>query len=62
MGGSRRNSISHDHELVARAIAGVSGIVAAFAGNEPTGAAISDVVFVAVFAAFVTWSGASASW
>jgi hypothetical protein len=62
MGGSRRNSISHDHELVARAIAGVSGVVAAFAGNEPTGAAISDVVFVAVFAAFVTWSGASASW
>jgi len=44
------------------AIAGVSGVAAAFAGLHPTGSTPIDVVLVAVAVAGVTWAGATVPW
>lgn len=58
----RRNTISHDAEIVVLVVAAIAGIAAALAGCEPTGHAVPDAVLCASTAAFVTWLGASAPW
>jgi hypothetical protein len=59
---SRRNQITRlDAQLVA-AVAAISGVVANFAGCEPTGETWPDAVLTFGLAALVTWLGASAPW
>ena len=62
MKGKRRNSITARDSLVVIAVAVGSGVLAAFAGCNPTGELFSDVAVTAMFAAFVTWAAASAPW
>ena len=59
---SRRNQITRADERVIRALSVVAGVVAVFSGARPTGGIVADVLLVALFGAFVTWTGASATW
>ncbi|MEM8619419.1 MAG: DUF4012 domain-containing protein [Actinomycetota bacterium] len=43
-------------------VAAVSGIAAAFAGLEPTGSTLIDVVLAVIGVGVVTWAGSSAPW
>ena len=55
----RRNRVD---ERYAVAIAAVAGIAAAFAGAQPTGGAVVDVMLVVAGVAAVVWAAASAPW
>ena len=55
----RRNRVDERHAVV---IAAVAGVFAASAGARPTGAALVDVLLVAVGVAAVVWASASAPW
>ena len=62
MGTTRRNEITHGDSLAILGVAALAGIAAAFAGCEPTGAAVPDAVLCFGAAAFVTWVGAASPW
>jgi hypothetical protein len=62
MKGKRRNSITARDSSLVIAVAIASGVIAAFAGCNPTGEHVSDALVTAAFAAFVTWATASAPW
>lgn len=55
----RRNRVD---ERLALGIAAIGGAVAAFAGAEPTGSTVVDVVLVVIAAGAVVWASASAQW
>lgn len=62
MASQRRNHIGRTDSALATALAAVSGVVACFAGCEPTGNAVPDAVLTFSLAALVTWLGASSPW
>jgi hypothetical protein len=62
MAGKRRNQIGYQDAVVVAVLAAVSGVLAVFSGNEPTGNTAGDIVLTAGLAAFVTWAAASAPW
>ena len=55
----RRNRVDERHAIV---VAALAGIAAAFAGAQPTGSAIIDVILVVAGVAAVVWAAASAPW
>jgi uncharacterized protein DUF4012 len=62
MPAGRHNRLRGSQPLVVAIIAGVAGVLAAFAGLNPTGSRVVDVVVVAVAAAAVTSAAATAPW
>jgi hypothetical protein len=58
----RRTRLSSTDAIAVGVVAGVAGVVAAFAGTHPTAWGVSDVIVTAAFAAFVTWAGATTPW
>ena len=55
----RRNRVD---ERTASVIAAAAGVIAAFAGAEPTGNSVVDVVLVVASVGAVVWASASAPW
>ena len=62
MASQRRNRITRTDSLIAAGVAAVAGVVACFAGCEPTGNTVPDAILTFSLAALVTWLGASAPW
>ena len=62
MSGLRRNIITSDDNRWIALVAAGSAVAAVFSGAAPTGATAIDAVILALFAAFVAWTGASAPW
>ena len=62
MGTGRRNEITREDSLAVLGVAALAGIAAVFAGCEPTGSTLPDVVLCFATAAFVTWVGAASPW
>ena len=62
MGSQRRNRITRTDSLIAAGVAAVAGVIACFAGCEPTGNAVPDAILTFSLAAVVTWLGASTPW
>lgn len=62
MATTRRNAISEGESRIVLGLALVSGVVAAFAGCQPTGQLVPDIVLTVGLAVFVTWIAASAPW
>ena len=62
MKSQRRNTLTTLDIRVVIGIALVSGVLAAFAGCQPTGEAVPDALLTAGFAIFVAWAAASAPW
>lgn len=58
----RRNRITRTDSLAAAGVAAVAGVLACFAGCEPTGNAVPDAILTFSVVALVTWLGASAAW
>ena len=55
----RRNRVD---EPIAAAVALIAGLLAVFAGAEPTGAGVVDFLLITLAAAVVVWAAASAPW
>lgn len=55
----RRNRVD---ERIALGLAAAAGVVAVFAGAEPTGSALIDILLVFLGVAAVAWASASAPW
>ncbi len=62
MPSNRRNAIHRHDAIVIAVVAAISGVLATFAGAEPTGSTVPDTIVTFGLAAVVTWLGASAPW
>ncbi len=58
----RRNRVDRRGATLVGVLALAAGVAAVFAGCEPTGNDVVDVVLTGALAAFVTWAAASAPW